>query len=125
MKNNKAFTLIELLAVIVILGIIAMISTPIINTVIENSKISNYRNSIYGLLRAVEEDHTSSGTKHREYTITNGVVEPNIEFSGDLTGSNGSIRYDDNEKTTIEINNGKYCASKAPEKKQITVVKCP
>ena len=125
MKNNKAFTLIELLAVIVILGIIAMISTPIINTVIENSKISNYRNSIYGLLRAVEEDHTASGTKHREYTITNGVVEPNIEFSGDLTGSNGSIRYDDNEKTTIEINNGKYCASKAPEKKQITVVKCP
>ena len=125
MKNNKAFTLIELITVIVVLGIVSMISIPVVTSIIESSKMNNYRNSIYGLLRAVEEDHTASATKHREYTITNGVVEPNIEFGGDLTGSNGSIRYDDNEKTTIEINNGKYCASKAPEKKQITVVKCP
>ena len=125
MKNNKAFTLIELITVIVVLGIISMISIPVVTSIIEKSKLSNYRNSIYGLLRAVEEDHTASATKHREYIITDGVVEPNVEFSGDLTGSNGSIRYDDNEKTTIEINNGKYCASKEPEKKQVTVVKCP
>ena len=122
---KKGFTLVELIAVIVILSIIALISTPAVLSVIEETKINNYRNSMYGLLRAVEEDHTASGVMTTEYIIVDGVVEPNIDFTGDLSGSNGTITYDENEKTTLTIDNGTYCATKAPEKKQITVKKCP
>lgn len=122
---KKGFTLVELIAVIVILSIIALISTPAILSVIEETKINNYRNSMYGLLRAVEEDHTASGVMTTEYIIVDGVVEPDIDFTGDLSGSNGTITYDENEKTTLTIDNGTYCATKAPEKKQITVKKCP
>ena len=122
---KKGFTLVELIAVIVILSIIALISTPAVLSVIEETKINNYRNSMYGLLRAVEEDHTASGVMTTEYIIVDGVVEPDIDFTGDLSGSNGTITYDENEKTTLTINNGTYCATKAPEKKQITVKKCP
>ena len=38
MKKNKGFTLVELLAVIVILAIIALIATPIILNVISDAK---------------------------------------------------------------------------------------
>ena len=122
---KKGFTLVELIAVIVILSIIALISTPAVLSVIEETKINNYRNSMYGLLRAVEEDHTASGVMTTEYIIVDGVVEPDIDFTGDLSGSTGTITYDENEKTTLTIDNGTYCATKAPEKKQITVKKCP
>ncbi len=122
---KKGFTLVELIAVIVILSIIALISTPAVLSVIEETKINNYRNSMYGLLRAVEEDHTASGVMTTEYIIVDGVVEPDIDFTGDLSGSNGTITYDENEKTTLTIDNGTYCATKAPEKKHITVKKCP
>ena len=37
-KNQKGFTLVELLAVIVILGIIAAIAIPSIGSIIDNSK---------------------------------------------------------------------------------------
>ena len=93
---KKGFTLVELIAVIVILAIAALISTPIIMNVINNVKLNNYRNSMYGLLRAVEEDHTSSGAMTSEYVIVDGVVDPDIEFTGDISGSNGTITYDEN-----------------------------
>ena len=38
MKNKNGFTLTELIGVIVLLGIIALISVPILNKVIQNSK---------------------------------------------------------------------------------------
>ena len=40
MKNNKGFTLVELLAVIVLLGLIALIAAPAITGIIKQSKDS-------------------------------------------------------------------------------------
>ena len=40
LKNEKGLTLVELLAVIVILGIIAAIAIPSIGNIIENSKVN-------------------------------------------------------------------------------------
>ena len=45
-KNNKAFTLIELLAVIVVLAILALIAIPIVDKIIKSSEEKNYRISI-------------------------------------------------------------------------------
>ena len=44
--NKKAFTLIELLAVILILGIIALIAIPTVNNIINESKKGAFKASV-------------------------------------------------------------------------------
>lgn len=46
MKNKKGFTLIELIGVIVIIALLALIITPIISTVLKNSKNKLYKNTL-------------------------------------------------------------------------------
>ncbi len=58
-KNNKAFTLIELLAIIVILAIIAVITVPIILNIIENSRKGASIDSAYGYRDSVQQYYLS------------------------------------------------------------------
>ena len=52
-KKKRGFTLIQLLAVIIVLAIIALIATPIIFNVIENEKIKSIENSCYEVIDGV------------------------------------------------------------------------
>ncbi len=52
LKNQKGLTLIELLAVIVILGIIAAIAIPSVNTIISNSKKSAQKENARAMIDA-------------------------------------------------------------------------
>ena len=54
-EKNKGFTLVELLAVIVILAIIALIATPIILNVINDAKKEAAKDSFYGYMDAIEK----------------------------------------------------------------------
>ena len=51
---KKGFTLVELLAVIVILAVIALIATPMILNVIETSKVGAAESSALGYVEAIE-----------------------------------------------------------------------
>ena len=53
--KKKGFTLVELLAVIVILAIIALIATPMILNVIENAKKGASKSSALGYIDAIEK----------------------------------------------------------------------
>jgi len=53
-QNQKGFTLVELLAVIVILGVIAAIAVPAIGNVVENSKLNSRNQSILLIRDAAE-----------------------------------------------------------------------
>ncbi len=56
MKNNKGFTLIEILAVIVILGIIMIIAIPNISKNISDSRKSSYVTSIQKYIEAARQE---------------------------------------------------------------------
>ncbi len=55
MMNKKGFTLIELIAVVVILSLIALVVFPAVNSVIRNSREKAYESQINTLVKAAEE----------------------------------------------------------------------
>ena len=64
--SSKAFTLIELLAVIVILAIIALIAVPIVLNIIDDSKKSSNEESIKMYGKAIENAAGNYYLKHQE-----------------------------------------------------------
>lgn len=54
LKSEKGLTLVELLAVIVILGIIAAIATPAIGNIIENSKYNAVKSDAINVINAAQ-----------------------------------------------------------------------
>lgn len=129
-KNKKAFTLVELLAVIVILGILALITVPLILNTVENARISamkiSAKNYFDALIQAIDINKTKAGFPERMtggcYTIKkigdqNGVenfadVQGNIPIFDpyqDLCVRNGKI----NNDIYFNIDNyyGKYIAT--------------
>lgn len=74
MKNNmKGFTLVELLAVIVILAIIALVTTPVILGVIENSRKDAAADKAWGTIEAVKLAYTQAQMKSEFVSTSNSV----------------------------------------------------
>ncbi len=83
MKKKNAFTLIELLAVIVVLAIITLIATPIVTKTIKNAKKGSAEVSIQNYIRAVEL--TISNSELNKKYIPDGTYD--IDSDGNLTGT--------------------------------------
>ncbi len=97
-SNNKAFTLIELLAVIVILAIIALIATPLILNVIDTAKAGAAKASAYNYVKAVEHylameqiDENSTVKLDGPFTDANVSIKGKAPSSVNLTLTNGVV----------------------------------
>ena len=116
-EKNKGFTLVELLAVIVILAIIALIATPIILNVINDAKKQAAKDSAYGYMDAVEKYIVSSeledksikdGTYSVEDLNSMGVnVKGSTPDNGTIKIENSSVKSYDIGIDGYEVNNGK------------------
>ena len=101
-QNKKGFTLVELLAVIVILAIIALIATPIILGVIDNAREGAAKDTAYGYIDAVEKqiaiDMLSAEAAGTQYTKTSFGTEVSVKGtvpkSASLTYTNGKLEGD-------------------------------
>jgi len=98
-NKRKAFTLVELLAVIAILAIILLIAVPMILGVIEDAKQESFRNSVRGVFHAVELYNARTGQ-------TSGNIS-DLDMSGETLTGSWSIT---NGKASLtEVTNGTYC----------------
>ncbi|GAF64082.1 type II secretory pathway, pseudopilin PulG [Bacillus sp. TS-2] len=84
LKNERGLTLVELLAVVVILGIIAAIAVPSIGMIIENSKKDAAVSNAQQILNAAQlykagSNSSESELKHdqlKEYLEGDGIINP-------------------------------------------------
>ena len=113
MKKN-AFTLIELLAVIVILAIIALIATPQVIKIITQSQKSAFKESAYGIIKAGNLYYANYLSKHdgaaEEISFNLSEENENLEIKGKV--SEGEMRINKEGNVAIAITDGNYCIRK-------------
>lgn len=133
MKNNKkGFTLVELLAVIVILAIIALIATPIILNVIDNAKEGAAKNSAYGYIDALEKANAQAILSDSEVTVLSGTYTISdggkvvtygdaksmaVNFKGDAPSDDGTLTYTNGKLTggSITVSGKAFSVTSAGE----------
>ena len=124
-EKNKGFTLVELLAVIVILALIALIATPIILNVINDVKKQAAKDSAYGYMDAVEKYIVSSELEDK--SIQDGrysVEELNKKISvKGSTPDNGNIEIKNSSVKSYDIGIDGYYITKDEVKKVSTTKK--
>ena len=121
-EKNKGFTLVELLAVIVILALIALIATPIILNVINDAKKQAAKDSAYGYMDAVEKYIVSSeledeSIKDGTYRVED--LNKKISVKGS-TPDNGNIEIKNKEVKSYDIGIDGYVVSNGKVEKVST-----
>ena len=109
--KEKGFTLVELLAVIVILAVISLIATPMVLGVIEKSKKSAAIESVNGIMDAAEKNMIESmlnGESKTRYDLSN---DTSLSYKGEKPES-GILLIDDKGKMSIKAKINGYCVLK-------------
>lgn len=108
MKNEKGMTLVELLAVLVIIGIIAAIAIPMIGNIIQDSKDKAILSDAQMILSAAKIAYSNNEGKETktegDKTTETGAIEFDYEVlqpyvDGVTLGSNDKVVYNDKEWT--------------------------
>ena len=120
MKNKDGFTLVELLAVIVIMGILMLVGIPQMRKVIENSRKDTFLNEVKTVRQEAENIFTSeSGAAYggdgleKEYYDTGiGEISDPSLFTNKPTGLRYFVRLDETGRVThLYVWNDKYTYS--------------
>lgn len=127
--RQKGFTLLELLAVIVILAIVALITVPLIMNTIEDAKEGAYEESVRGAIATASMDAARSKFQYENYVVKDGGVyrdDTKIDMKGSISGT-GIIVIRKEEGVKVSIQNGEICAYKDFKDEQVTYEKrtCP
>ncbi|SER67341.1 prepilin-type N-terminal cleavage/methylation domain-containing protein [Salisediminibacterium halotolerans] len=104
MKNQKGLTLVELLAVIVILGIIAAIAVPAIGNIIDNAREDAHESNAESLYNAARLAVTSENeTDETTFSGVSNGDEDNLVDNGYLDSYMIDPESDNEEYGTAEV----------------------
>ena len=123
MKNKLGLTLVELLAVIVVLAILSLITIPVISNVIDNVRIKSLQNSAYGLIEASNLYYISKGNNTTVRFDKNDTKDTLKELSYKGVVKIGTVIIDKKGKVTVCITDGKNSAYKNYNETKVTTSK--
>lgn len=134
--RKKGFTLVELLAVIVILVIIGLITIPMLISVTDKAKVGSAQNSVIGYVRSIEnqvainsinKEHEFDLSSEKNYTMEE-LIDMGVRIKGKIDGgvvtlatngtvsiakiciNNLSIKYENSKAQRITDDD--YCSAK-------------
>jgi len=123
--EKKGFTLVELLAVIVILVVIALISVPIVLNIVKKAQKEAFQDSVYHIMEGAKLDAViNERVLPISYVIDDNQITPNVSFSGNINAY-GEIMIDKNGKTKVEVDNGTWCARKGYSDSKLVLSSSP
>lgn len=105
--KKKGFTLIELIATILLVSVVAIIAKPLITGVIENIKKEAFRREVENGINnfiTIEHNKLILGEKISKLDATDKSLSHN-KFTG------GTFRYKNNKYIALNVTNGEYCAN--------------
>lgn len=109
MKNKKGFTLVELIAIIIVIGLIIGILTPTAIRLIANSKKNAFREGMRSIVRSVEiymEENNLRTLPEEGLFLSDEKLGLDYE-----DGYEGVVKYIDGEIVLENIHNGTYCGN--------------
>ena len=119
--KNKGFTLAELLGVIAILAVIAIITTPVIFGVVDNSRKNAFTRSVEEMKNVAVMDYNEyarSGEIIYNYSDNNLVcpgcdagADLELDFTGEIEDGSGTITVKDGEVISLSIENSQFKAN--------------
>ena len=118
--KNKGFTLIELISVIILMGVIALITVPVIKDTIESAREKNFKNSALGLIEAANEYYLNSKLtgdyfEEIEFKVNNGKMisgNKELSFNGKVPVGDSYVKIKANGDVAINITDGEFYAVK-------------
>lgn len=126
--SKKGFTLIEVLAVIVVLAVIALITTPIVFDVIQNSKENAFKETAHGLVVAASTYQAEKQALQEDTTLninykTSSAAEKSVLKTKGTLPDAGEFSIDDKGKVTLALwsNDAHVCVVKSASSKQVIV----
>ena len=126
MKKN-GFTLVELVAILVIIGVLAMVSVPIVLHYLNDGKKNAFADSVDGIVRAVELDSAKKDFTKITYQVERGDVinlktKEVLKLEG---GSEEAGKIIVNQEGTISyaIHNDSWCAIKTESEREQIIKK--
>lgn len=109
-KKRKGFTLVELIATIIIIGVLLLIIIPTVSDTLKKSEKNTFTASARGVIRAGTDFFASTGFTYDEGDCISATSDE-IEMDKDYQIIGGSVCYIGGKTYLKRVTDGKYCAT--------------
>lgn len=109
-KKSKGFTLVELIATIIIIGVLLLIIIPTVSDTLKKSEKNTFAASARGVIRAGNDFFASAGFTYDDGDCISATSDE-LEMDKDQQIIGGSVCYINGQTYLKRVTDGKYCAT--------------